>query len=748
MARLLYQGLPAFEFLWDEASKLYKTVSNWNIAFRKYESFPHPNLSFHCGKQPLPRLLKVYPCAKEQIVSFGVTNLVNLLIEAVYQFILSTVVPRLANLWRKESVNAVTSSTASNPSTKTNENDDIISLFLRAHRFKNFSFSTSWRWMQLLGFDYDNRRKSYYVDGHKREDVVAHRHSFCKNYLTMLEPYCRRWIQVPLREAATIKTLDTNIGHHYFDIISNENRVEFHVDYWRSCIVEQLKKTSEVTPLHQEIEATTSIQKSVSVRPLMIVGQDESVFSQYLLSSKQWIGPKGQVALLPKSEGDGYMLSAFVSREFGFGRLMTEDELAQVNMRRQTTALGGGSYQDTTAVMEILGTTRKPMLRELPFVKSLFIGINNEGYWNSYHMSLQFEDVVNCLQVLYSGFDFVFLFDHSQGHARRRKGALNALNMSRNFGGAGTQQQMRDTFIALQEGYLGAHLPSLSVGNTQSIIFKNNDNDPWYSSLEQRKVQWHDRTTGKIKIVEKTKTTFLKELNESGMTLQQKWGYTKAELQGLARENGIKTVIQVDKLLPGWQGKAEGLLQVLYERGLLDPAMSDKYTLDGKIDTILGKYDLQYSLRSLMSECLDFKEEETALQYLGSQLGVQVLLTPKFHAELAGEGVEFSWGHAKAFYRRIPLCKKQGRENFKQCVRESTCPINMLTKESMEKFAARARAYICTYHHLHQQSQQRRQQDHAHAMPPMSTLPENQGLLYSGIQHLTKVFKTQMCIGL
>jgi hypothetical protein len=149
---------------------------------------------------------------KGAVVSFGVKNLVNLSIEAVYQFILSTVVPRLANLWRKESVNAVAFSTASSPSTETNENDDVISLFLRAHRLKKFSFSTSWQWMRLLGFDYDNQRKSYYVDGHEREDVVAHRHSFCKNYLTTLEPYFRRcWIQVPLREAATIKTLDTTI---------------------------------------------------------------------------------------------------------------------------------------------------------------------------------------------------------------------------------------------------------------------------------------------------------------------------------------------------------------------------------------------------------------------------------------------------------------------------------------------------------------------------------------------------------
>lgn len=81
--------------------------------------------------------------------------------------------------------------------------------------------------------------------------------------------------------------------------------------------------------------------------------------------------------------------------------------------------------------MEILGTTRKPNLKESPFVKYLFIGINNEGYWNSYHMSLQLEDVIDCVRVLYPNFDLVFLFDHSQGHARKRDGALNALNMSK-----------------------------------------------------------------------------------------------------------------------------------------------------------------------------------------------------------------------------------------------------------------------------------------------------------------------------
>jgi hypothetical protein len=64
-----------------------------------------------------------------------------------------------------------------------------------------------------------------------------------------------------------------------------------------------------------------------------------------------------------------------------------------------------------------------------------------------------------------------------------------------------------------------------------------------------------------------------------------------------------------------------------------------------------GKCDFQYLLCSLLSECLQFKKKEIALQYLGLQLGVQVTLSLiMFHANLAGEG------RAKTFYlRRLSL---------------------------------------------------------------------------------------------
>jgi hypothetical protein len=38
-------------------------------------------------------------------------------------------------------------------------------------------------------------------------------------------------------------------------------------------------------------------------------------------------------------------------------------------------------YIDIEATMEILKTTQKPVFTELPFMKYLYIGANNKGYW-------------------------------------------------------------------------------------------------------------------------------------------------------------------------------------------------------------------------------------------------------------------------------------------------------------------------------------------------------------------------------
>jgi len=47
-----------------------------------------------------------------------------------------------------------------------------------------------------------------------------------------------------------------------------------------------------------------------------------------------WTGPNKEGPLLPKSDGDGRMISAMQLRDFGFGLPMSADQLAQVNVAR------------------------------------------------------------------------------------------------------------------------------------------------------------------------------------------------------------------------------------------------------------------------------------------------------------------------------------------------------------------------------------------------------------------------------
>ena len=55
----------------------------------------------------------------------------------------------------------------------------------------------------------------------------------------------------------------------------------------------------------------------------------------------------------------------------------------------------------------------------------------------------------------------------------------------------------------------------------------------------------------------------------------------------------------------------------------------------------------------------DFCEEETLLQHHGILLNVIIDLTPKYHPDISGEGVEYSWAAAKINYHRLRITEKR-----------------------------------------------------------------------------------------
>jgi hypothetical protein len=151
------------------------------------------------------------------------------------------------------------------------------------------------------------------------------------------------------------------------------------------------------------------------------------------------------------------------------------------------------------------------------------------------------------------------------------------------------------------------------------------------------------------------------------------------------------------KVKPGWEGKGKGMLQILYERGWICEEHLDRYKK--KVVDDAGLIVKEYSLGNLLEACTDFANEKTQLEYVCGCLGVKVVITTKYHAEYAGEGIEYSWGAAKAIYRRYPLYSKKGKGNFlglvSKCISQE-----VLTTDLIRKFSRRARNYMLTYKSL------------------------------------------------
>ncbi|KAG7357902.1 hypothetical protein IV203_014515 [Nitzschia inconspicua] len=690
-------------------------LSRWHGLFRTREAFLHPNLEARVGRDPLPPFLRMFPDAATEIKQFCRVNLLNLNVETVHQFIWNKVFPKIYAVWASEQTSR----------------GHTLQSFLKLFRISVFSPQTTLSWMKQLGMKYANHKKSYYVDGHEREDVVTSRKLFCKRYLVDLEPRCIRWIQITKEKVSELPSLSMDFGHEYME--GDIKMVEFHEDYID-------KAGMDLT----QFEKKQSVRAPPNSPPLEFIGQDECVFFQNLVCGKNWVGSNGERPLLPKSEGDGVMLSTFQSRLTGFGREMSTDELQKVNEERLNK-----TYWDGEAALEVLKSTSKPPLTASPFVRKLLIGINNEGYWNSNHMAVQFEDVVDCLKVLYPSHEFVFLFDHSQGHNRKRKGALDVNNMNVSFGGK--QERLRDTIIQNFEGYLGRYSPLLSVGDTQRMNWSNEEppeestEGPFNLSVQERRKRRSTQLLDEyVNNKPKTKKELTTDLQREGIiSKEDRRGYTVKEMQKLAGDHGIAISKSEQKKLTGWVGEPKGLLQVARERGLIDHNNHHLYSANPKKNPD-GTLNDEKSLRSIVGQCTDFQNELTHLQVMANELKVQVMFTPKFHAEMAGEGIEYSWGFAKGSYRRKPLQKKRKRSDFEDLVDECTNVETELTKARIRRFSARARAYLCTYHYL-ATAEPTAAEPTAAAIQDNDQEKKQKVPMMDEIERLMKKFKTHRC---
>jgi len=220
-------------------------------------------------------------------------------------------------------------------------------------------------------------------------------------------------------------------------------------------------------------------------------------------------------------------------------------------------------------------------------------------------------------------------------------------------------------------------------------------------SNEERELWHYDQNVGGSTVKDKNMKQLKKDLRDAGVDIPiGKWRI--ADLRALALQHGIQMTIEKQKILPGWEGKPKGILQILWECGLIAESNYKTMTLNGRKNPLTGQIDKSMSLQCLLGKCADFQKELSALQALGVDLGVIVDATPKYHAEVASKGIEYSWGHAKGKYHWTALAQKQGQSNFIQLVKECCNPVEEITIGLVRLFARGECAYICTYYHLAQ----------------------------------------------
>ena len=644
-----------------------KTLMKWFHEFRDNQYFAIPDSSN--TKRMLPPLLDANPDLIKTLINFCKENLNDLTIEALHCFTIKKALPDLVEIIKTE-----------------REEEYTIEGLLSDHGIKTLCINTMHDWMKKLGFNYSPRKKTYYVDTHESVENVAYRAKFIDRYFGY-ELLAHRWHSITKEERnEMVKTgqVSNDSGYKYYDVTLEMAMYEYHVDDHIS-----FQKACD----HLPFGGNLSIRKPVDKKQVMIIGQDEAIMKKNLFSMNAWSLPDGTRPLIPKDEGIGIMISAFTCRELGFGYTVPDDILERVNTVRL-----GQKYSDEKAATLINGTPFKKKLTKTPFVRELEYGCNRGGYWTYDHMSMQLEDCIDILKINYPEFDFIFLFDHSNGHDRLQPDGLSLNKISVKYGGK--QPLMRKSQLTSPDLFGPFHNCTypLQLGDYQSMQFSTNDLGPCYLNDTERVVKRYDKDTGKTRLKKSVKQVLISRLQ--GVGIKDPKG-TRGELERMAKEHDLPVISEEKVIDEGWIGKPKGALQLLFERGWIDPTQIGSYTLKGKkisnVMTSRDENDTNFSISRLMQQQSDFKDEITLLQFHANLLGVTLDRTPKCHCEIAGEGIEYNWGFSKLAYRRAPIRLKRNKASFYKLVQTCLDNKGVLNIIRVRQCSKKARQYMLLY---------------------------------------------------
>jgi hypothetical protein len=662
-----------------------RTLERTFHQFKKHKfKLPHPNsLEVDSMKKKqrerTDNFLETYPDLKQLFLAFSRDNLRRFSVDMMHHFVNEKLMPKLQNEIRcaireKEGIHI-----------EAEEDLKINEIIKRQYGFRNGTISrtTVYTWIRKLDFKYSSRKKQYFNDRH--EDQKEQREEFIKKRLED-EIYQPVWVQKSAIEFKNLQndgTLSASLqGFTYHDDDGME-MIEVHID------------SDKGNMFLKELEDSLyggffSIRKPPNSTPLIVLGHDEAIMKQNQFTPCAWTMGDGTGCLIPKMEGAGIMYSLFVSRAtgVGFGSFWTEEIQQIVNQNRQ-----GKKYFDEEAAIEVLGKSEKDPLLSDPANRKFNYGGAN-GWWTGNHVIVQVEDCIDAFFTIFPSFHPVFLFDNSTGHSKGRRNGLNVNNMNKNFGGK--QDKLHSSVVSAR--CLGPFSPKLEPGDEQTFCFEEEDEGPFYLSATERGQRKYDMPMGKQKTRNLTIAELKEKLSAKGVNFFGR--KLRKDLVDLAAIHGISEKETSETILEGWMGKSKGMFQIAWERGYIDPAQVAQYQVDAPCDAF-GVKNKDFSLREILSACEDFLNEKSQLQYVVESLGGSCQMSPKYHPEIAGEGIENLWGYIKKLYRTdwsIREAKDQKEDDFLRLIGGimdgSDSRINSTV---VRKAARRARDYMLAY---------------------------------------------------
>ena len=188
------------------ATKNPKTIEKWYRNFREKRKFCVPLKAKH----NLPPFLELNPDVFRAMKEYATSNLATLSVEMMSEYIHHVVLPQMIENEVKESNREL-------------DQENAREKILKQYGLTKICLSTVYKWIKKLGFNYEPRKKGYYVDGHEKEETVSYRWRYIERYL-QYEQRMFRWIQITEEEAKHLEDKGTIKKGRWIPIQSARNR--------------------------------------------------------------------------------------------------------------------------------------------------------------------------------------------------------------------------------------------------------------------------------------------------------------------------------------------------------------------------------------------------------------------------------------------------------------------------------------------------------------------------------------------